>query len=109
MLPNNFNSNVIVLIPKIPGAKSMGDYRPIALANFQFKIITKILADRLACITSRIISTEQRGFVRDRNISDCVILAFEAINCLEKNQYGGNIALKVDISKTFDTLDWNFL
>jgi len=109
LLPNNINSNLIVLIPKVPGANSMGDYRPIALANFQFKIITKILADRLAYITSRIISIEQRGFVRDRNISDCVILASEAINSLDKNQFGGNIALKVDISKAFDTLEWNFL
>ena len=109
LLPNNINSNLIVLIPKVPGANSMGDYRPIALANFQFKIVTKIVADQLAYITSRIISIEQRGFVRDRNISDCIILASEAINSLDRNQFGGNIALKVDISKAFDTLDWNFL
>ena len=87
----------------------MGGYRLIALANFQFKIITKIVANRLAAITSRIISVEQRGFVRDRNISECIILASEAMNSLDKRQYGGNIALKVDISKAFDTLDWNFL
>jgi hypothetical protein len=87
----------------------MGGYRPIALANFQFKIVTKIIADRLADITTRIISVEQRGFIRDRNISECVILASEAINLLEKLQYGGNVALKVNIAKAFNTLDWNFL
>ena len=38
-----------------------------------------------------------------------MILASEAINLLDKRQYGGNIALKVDIAKAFDTLDWNFL
>ena len=38
----NINANILVLIPKVPGAASMGDFRPIALANFQFKIITKI-------------------------------------------------------------------
>jgi hypothetical protein len=108
-LPPNFNSNLIVLIPKTQGAGCMGDFRPIALANFQFKIVTKIVADRLAVITSRIISIEQRGFIRDRNISDCVILASEAINSIDKRQYGGNIAFKIDISKAFDTLDWNFL
>jgi len=108
-LPDNFNNNLIVLVSKVPGPRVMGDYRPIALANFQFKVITKILADRLVPITMRIISTEQRGFIRDRNISNCVILAFEAINSLGKKQYGGNVALKVDIAKAFDTLDWNFL
>ena len=78
----NINSNILVLIPKVPGAATMGDFRPIALANFQFKIVTKILADRLALICMRIISPEQRGFVRDRKISDCIIMASEAINML---------------------------
>ena len=91
------------------GAQVMGDFRPIALTNFQFKIITKILADRLCLITMRIISIEQRDFIRDRNISECVILASEAINVIDKRQFGGNVALKVDIKKAFDTLDWNFL
>jgi len=94
-----------VLIPKVPGPRVMGDYRPIALDNFQFKVITKILRDWLAIITVRIISIEQRGFIRDRKISECVILAYEAINLLDKRQYSGNIALKVDIAKAFDTLD----
>jgi len=80
VLPPNINFNMIVLIPKVPGARTMGDYRPITLANFQFKIVTKTVADRLACITSRIISIEQRGFAPDRNISDCVIIASENIN-----------------------------
>ena len=109
VLANNINNNLIVLILKVPGPRVMGDYRPIALANFQLKVITKILADRLAIVTMRIISIEQRGFICDRQISECVILASEAINILDKRQYGGNIALKVDIAKAFDTLDWNFL
>lgn len=78
---------MIVLIPKVPGPRVMGNYRPIALANFQFKVITKILADRLATITMRIIYVEQRGFICERNIFECVILASEAINLLEKRQY----------------------
>lgn len=105
----NINANIQVLIPKVPGAASMGDFRPIALANFQFKIVTKILAERLAIICMRIISPQQRGFVRDRNISKCVIIDSEVINRLNKKQFGGNIAIKVDIRKTIDTLDWNFL
>lgn len=57
----------------------------------------------------RIVSIEQRGFIRDRNIHECVVLASEAINVLDKRQFGGNVALKVDIEKAFDTLDWKFL
>ena len=50
------NSSLVTLLPKFKGADSIEQYRPIALANFQFKIITKILADRLAIIASKIIS-----------------------------------------------------
>lgn len=56
ILPN-FNANTIILIPKVPDASSVGQYRPIALANFKFKIISKILADRLAPIMNNIISS----------------------------------------------------
>jgi len=63
-LPPNFNANTLVLIPKIPNADKIEHYRPIALANFKFKIISKVLADRLAGILPFIISKEQRGFVK---------------------------------------------
>jgi hypothetical protein len=56
-----------------------------------------------------IISKKQRGFIQGRNIEDCICLASEAINLLNKKAFGGNVALKIDISKAFDTLDWSFL
>ena len=108
LLPN-FNSNTLVLIPKTNNADSVDQYRPIAVANFKFKIISKILADRLASIMPAITSVQQRGFIRGRNIKDCICLTSEAINVLNKKSFGGNMALKVDIEKAFDTLDWNFL
>jgi len=104
ILPNLI-SNISVLIPKVKGASSMGDFRPIAFPNFHFKIITEILADILAIATTRIISENQRGFIRVRHISDYVIIASEVINLLDKWQFGGNLALKIDIRKAFDTLD----
>lgn len=87
----NLNSNLIILIPKIVGANKLDNFRPIALANFQFKIITKILADRLGVIASRIISIHQRGFIPGRHIYDCIMTASEAVNLLHKKAYGGNI------------------
>lgn len=84
-------------------------YRPIALANFKFKIITKVMADRLAEVAQKIISSNQHGFVQGRQISDCICTALEAINLLDKKFFGGNIALKIDIKKAFDTSDWYFL
>ncbi|MCH96418.1 RNA-directed DNA polymerase (Reverse transcriptase) [Trifolium medium] len=105
----SFNSNTIILIPKSSNADSIDQFRPIALANFKFKIISKVLADRLATIMPNIISKEQRGFIEGRNIRDCVCLTSEAINLLHKKAFGGNVAMKIDISKAFDTLEWSFL
>lgn len=108
ILPN-YNSNTIILIPKYPEADSIDKYRPIALANFKFNILSKILADRLASILPNIISKEQRGVIEGRNIKDCIATTSEAINLLDKKCFGGNLALKIDVSKAFDTLSWSFL
>ncbi|GAU23976.1 hypothetical protein TSUD_327770 [Trifolium subterraneum] len=108
ILPN-FNSNTVVLIPKVQEADTIGQFRPIAMTNFKFKIISKILADRLALILPNIISKEQRGFIKGRQIKDCICLTSEAINMLHNKAYGGNLAIKIDIAKVFDTLDWQFL
>ncbi|MCI03301.1 RNA-directed DNA polymerase (Reverse transcriptase), partial [Trifolium medium] len=66
-------------------------------------------ADRLGAIMPNIISKEQRGFIQGRQMKDCICVTSEAINLMHKKAYGGNLALKIDISKAFDTLDWGFL
>lgn len=105
----NLNSNLVVVIPKAPNAERIVDYRPIALANFQFKVITKVIADRLAIIAPKVISIQQRGFIKGRQISDCICTTSEAINMLDYKAFGRNVALKLDIRKSFDTIDWGFL
>jgi hypothetical protein len=104
-----FNSNIIALIPKIPEASSIDQYRPIAMANFKFKVISKIIADRLASIMPDLVSDEQKGFIHGRNIKECLCIASEAANLLHNKAFGGNLALKIDITKAFDTLEWSFV
>lgn len=62
LLPN-MNSNFIVLILKEPGANEISKFRPIVLRNFIFKIIPKILADRLGKFIARILSPQQTTFI----------------------------------------------
>ncbi|XP_050914734.1 uncharacterized protein LOC127129625 [Lathyrus oleraceus] len=101
---SNFNVSNIVLIPKSQEAIYMDLFRPIALSKFKFKIITKITASRLSSITEFLVSKEQRGFINFRSICECVCMASEAFNVLDKKLKFGNIPLKVDIAKAFDTI-----
>lgn len=98
ILPN-YNSNLLILLPKTTNAHSIDLFSPNVLANFKFKIIFTVITDRLADIIPLIISNEQKGFVKGINIRDCIGLASEAINFLHKKSHGGNITLKVDIFK----------
>lgn len=60
-------------------------------------------------MASRIISPNQSAFVKGRSIVDPVILTSECVNLLDRKCERGNVAVKFDIKKAFDTLDWNFL
>ena len=108
ILPN-INSSFVALIPKVQEADAITQFRPIAMANFSFKIITRILADRLGPIASRIILPNQFAFLKGRQISDCIFLASECVNLLDNKGRGGNVAIKFDVAKAFDTLNWDFL
>lgn len=108
-LNENLHANLLILILKITWTGREEDFCLITLANFQFKIITKILVDHLAVVAAKIISHHQRGFILDRDIAFCVIITTEAINILSKKLFIINISLKIDIKKVFDALEWNFL
>lgn len=59
---------------------------------------------------SFLVSKELKGFIQGRNIKNCLCLASEVENTMDKKTRGGNIALKVDIIKVFDTMNQsNFL
>jgi len=103
------NANVVSLIPKIDGTTSIKDFRPIVVTNFKFKIIPKILVNKLVSIIARIVSPNQNGFIKGQHIKDCIGITSEAINMISKKILGGNVAFKIDNSKAFDTLSWDFL
>ncbi|XP_057803363.1 uncharacterized protein LOC131018665 [Salvia miltiorrhiza] len=108
-LPSGCNSNTLILIPKKERVDTVADLRPIVLSNFLFKIISKVLAVRLNSVAEHSVSRNQFGFISGRTIHDCIMLGSEGINCLNRSGGGQNMACKVDITKAFDTLRWDFL
>ena len=107
--PAGLNASFVTLIPKFKDAIRIEDFRPIVLGNFLYKIVTKILSERLGPILADLLSFHQFGFVPGRRIHDCIALASEGVNSLNIRHLDGNIALKVDIKKAFDTVSWDFL
>eukprot|EP00253_Pinus_taeda_P009447 PITA_09447 len=73
------NTSFISLIPKHDTTQSADKYRPIALCNVVYKIIAKIVANRLKPLLSSLLSKEQSGFVEGRQILDNIIQAHEVL------------------------------
>ena len=74
------NSSFLALIPKEKGAQSFSRFRPISLCNTGYKIITKVIANRIKKVLPRIIPENEGGFIQDRQIQDNIILVQEAIH-----------------------------
>jgi hypothetical protein len=110
-MPENWNDTCVVLIPKVKDPESMKDLRPISLCNVVYKIVSKMLANRLKQILPEIISPNQSAFVPGRLITDNILVAYECTHFM-KNKRGGQegyAAVKLDMSKAYDRVEWHFL
>eukprot|EP00253_Pinus_taeda_P016842 PITA_16842 len=101
-------STFIALIPKKQGSASLHDYRPISLCNSLFKIISKIIAERLKPTLNQFISRNQHAFLKDRNIWDAVAMTQECLFSMATNNTEAAI-YKIDLKKAYDCVDWSFL
>uniref|UniRef100_A0A803NK38 Reverse transcriptase domain-containing protein n=1 Tax=Cannabis sativa TaxID=3483 RepID=A0A803NK38_CANSA len=109
-LERQLNYTYICLIPKEENASSVDRFRPISLCNFAYKIIFKIIATRLREAIDKLISPFQSAFVPGRWIAECSILTQELVHTIKRKKgKGGLMALKLDMLKAYDRIEWNFL
>jgi hypothetical protein len=105
-----FNHTNIALIPKIDNPSLVHHFRPISLTNFNYKIISKILSNRFKPLLHKIISPTQSAFLKGRSIHDNTILAHELFHTMKQKKGNGSLmALKLDMEKAFDSMEWEFL
>ncbi|PNX81081.1 hypothetical protein L195_g037096, partial [Trifolium pratense] len=109
--PSTLTLTNIALIPKGDSQVSMKDWRPISLCNVIYKLVAKVLANRLKPILSKCIYDNQSAFVPGRSILDNAMVAIEVVHYMKSKLRGkvGDIALKLDISKAYDRIDWDYL
>ncbi|CAA7032183.1 unnamed protein product [Microthlaspi erraticum] len=87
----------------------MKDYRPISCCNVIYKVISKIIANRLKGILSNLIALNQYAFIKDRLLAENLLLATELVKDYHKDSISSRCAIKIDISKAFDSVQWPFL
>ncbi|XP_021746063.1 uncharacterized protein LOC110711934 [Chenopodium quinoa] len=109
-IPQFINRTYIALIPKKKDVDQMVDFRPISLCNVIYKLVLKVLANRLKYFLDEIISINQSAFTPGQLISNNIFVAFVLFHYMKNlPNKGGCIAMKLDMSKAFDKIEWDFL
>nr|GEW16164.1 hypothetical protein [Tanacetum cinerariifolium] len=99
-IPKGGNSTFITLIPKIPNANMVKDFRPISLIGSIYKIVAKILANRLVTVLGGLVNEIQSAFVADRQILDGPFILNEIVHwCKKRNKQA--MVFKVDFEKAY--------
>ena len=106
--PKGSNSSFIALIPKLMDPQSISDFRPISLIGCVYKIIAKLLANRMRSVLPLLIDERQSAFVKDRQLMHGVLVANEVVEEARRSKRPCMV-FKVDFEKAYDSLSWQFL
>ncbi|KAM6588245.1 hypothetical protein CsatA_010850 [Cannabis sativa] len=104
------NATNIVLIPKVQNPKRPNHFSPISLRNVVYKVISKIIANRIKPLLPQIICPTQAAFVPGRAIQDNNVIAQEIIHSFNRKKgKEGLFAIKIDLMKAYDKMSWGFI
>ncbi|GJX43363.1 RNA-directed DNA polymerase, eukaryota, reverse transcriptase zinc-binding domain protein [Tanacetum coccineum] len=103
------NSTLIALIPKVHHPKFVIEFRSIACCNVLYKNISKILTNRIKGCLSNLVNLNQSAFIQGRNIQDNILLTNKLLKGYDRKGSSKRCALKIDIAKAYDTVNWEFI
>ena len=100
----SLSNTFLVLIPKKGGAVDLGDFRPISLLGGLYKLLAKVLANKLKRVLGKVVAPTQNAFVMGRQILDVSLIANEVIDLWQKRKEKG-LNGKLDIEKAYDSIN----
>ncbi|GJV63740.1 RNA-directed DNA polymerase, eukaryota, reverse transcriptase zinc-binding domain protein [Tanacetum coccineum] len=103
------NATLIALVPKIDTPEKVSDFRPIACCNVIYKIISKILTNRIKNGLRKIGNMNQSAFIPGRHIQDNILIAQELLKGYNRKSGSRRCAMKIDLQKAYDTISWDFI
>ncbi|ONK56452.1 uncharacterized protein A4U43_C10F8860 [Asparagus officinalis] len=108
--PEEFSKAYITLILKIDNPMTMADFQPISLLNTSYKILTKLIVNRLQPLLQENVAPFQNSFLPGRGTSDNIIVTQDVVHSLMKRKgRKGGVIFKIDLHKAYDSVSWDFL
>ena len=107
-LSKGINNTFIALIPKIECPQRLNDFRPISMVRSLYKVLSKVLTNRLRRVMSSVISSTQSTFIHGRQILDGILIVNELVEDAKRLKKD-LLLFKVDFEKAFDSIDWSYL
>ena len=107
VVSDSLNSTFIALISKIKHPKKVSNFQPINFCNFVYKLISKVVVNRLKKFLASAIPQSQSAFLSGQLITDNVLMAFETLHYLKRKAQRkvGQMDLKLDMSKAYDRVE----
>ena len=102
------NRGVLTLLFKSGKRENIRNWRPLTLLNTDYKIIAKILAERLKMVLPNLIHSDQKGFVKGRNISEANRILQDIIDYIDQEEEE-DILVFLNQQKAFDKVEWGWV
>ena len=110
LIPEYLCQALICLIPKQPSPETIKQYRPISLCNSLYKLVTKIMVNRLKPLIPDWISPNQNSFIKGKGADINLVVVSEILHSVHKKKgRWGWFALKIDLEKAYDRVKWSFV